>query len=342
MKGKKKRRTGEPKKTGNHAQDARHDDPEVESQRSEDIRSSQRSKTRVEIDQRAGEQNDGRGKNAEGEILRIEELRNGDEIRVRVEVDENTVEDYAERLNDGAEFDPITVFRDGDRLRVADGFHRLEAHHRTGRTTIAAKVQNGTAEDAQWFEAGANARHGRKLTNADKRRAIDIVLSKWPETTNAEIAKHVGCGSKLVKQVRQEKENAQRPPEANNGRDAGDDNADNRTTTQGEHQGNRQSEDDPDELETGGEERGQGRTSGNEAEEPRRTQAANRQVQNESNRCVASLADQMEHFGTQLEVVEYTTLDRNELSGWIANLKTGRTALAGLIHKLEHEVASGD
>jgi ParB-like chromosome segregation protein Spo0J len=64
------------------------------------------------------------------------------------------VVDYVNDLNEGAQFPPIIVFFDGASYWVADGFHRLAAFKRAGRSTIRAEIKPGGARDAVLYTAG--------------------------------------------------------------------------------------------------------------------------------------------------------------------------------------------
>lgn len=55
----------------------------------------------------------------------------------------------------------VIVFHTGpDTMLLADGFHRVEAAHRAGRTHVEAEVRAGTRQDVLDYAAVANARHG--------------------------------------------------------------------------------------------------------------------------------------------------------------------------------------
>ena len=105
--------------------------------------------------------------------MKIEQIINHG-IQSRSEINEETVKEYAEAMNEGAAFPPITVFRDHDIYYLADGFHRIAAAKSIGRTEIDAEIVDGNYEDALRFALKANAYHGFRRTNADKHRALEI------------------------------------------------------------------------------------------------------------------------------------------------------------------------
>jgi hypothetical protein len=114
--------------------------------------------------------------------------------QMRVEMRAETVNDYANDILDGAVFPPIIVFDDGCDYWLADGFHRVEAGRKIGRETIVAEIRQGSARDAVLHGIGANAAHGLRRTQADKRRAVERLLkdpewARWSDRKIAEVAK---------------------------------------------------------------------------------------------------------------------------------------------------------
>lgn len=67
---------------------------------------------------------------------------------------------------------PITVFVTPHGLLVADGYHRIAAARRLGRTWIAVDVRRGTEQEALAF-AVENARRERGVSSSEARNAID-------------------------------------------------------------------------------------------------------------------------------------------------------------------------
>lgn len=124
----------------------------------------------------------------------------------RVALNDDTVADYAEVIRLGGELPPVVAFNDGGSagLWLADGFHRYHAHLRAGAMEIACDVRSGTLRDAVLYSAGANASHGLRRTNDDKRRAVSILLSdeEWSKWSDREIARICGVGNKFVGDVR--------------------------------------------------------------------------------------------------------------------------------------------
>ena len=101
--------------------------------------------------------------------------------QVREELNDATISEYAEALEEGARFPPVVIFRAKGTDLLADGFHRVHAYRRAGRSEIEADVYQGGQDEALWFALGANRAHGQRLSGDDKRRAIEIAYRAWPD-----------------------------------------------------------------------------------------------------------------------------------------------------------------
>jgi hypothetical protein len=142
----------------------------------------------------------------ESELVEIADLILDDELFPRELVDTATVEEYAEAMESGSSaFPPVRVFRLPDtRLVPVDGWHRIGAAKRLRAQKMYAKIRPGSWADAVEAAAASNTRHGLKRTNADKRKAVQILLElpKWAEASNGEIARHCRVSDHLVADVR--------------------------------------------------------------------------------------------------------------------------------------------
>ncbi len=138
--------------------------------------------------------------------IAINNLRLDGGTQPRAEVDPFVVDDYAEALHAGIEFPAITAFYDGSLYWLADGFHRVSAAKKAGNTEIEADVKQGTQRDAILFSVGANAAHGLRRTNADKRRAVQRLLTdeEWTKWSDREIARRCSVHHEMVGKLRKE------------------------------------------------------------------------------------------------------------------------------------------
>ena len=99
-------------------------------------------------------------------------------LQTRCGTDIDTIGNYAEAMADGAQFPDVTVFTDGARYWLADGFHRVEAARRIGRTTVSADVRKGTEDDAVVFGGTANNKQGKRPTRADVQHFLEMVWER--------------------------------------------------------------------------------------------------------------------------------------------------------------------
>lgn len=136
--------------------------------------------------------------------LRLDQLRLDGDTQPRVMIDENVVIEYAELYRDGKTLAPVIVFFDGATYWLADGFHRYYASKNAGKEQVAAEVHIGMRRDAILHSVGANADHGLRRTNEDKRKAIQTLLKdeEWKLWSNYEIARKCLVHEKSVRRMR--------------------------------------------------------------------------------------------------------------------------------------------
>ncbi len=141
------------------------------------------------------------------ESIPIAEILADQDCQLRAAGSGTTIAEYAAALAEGATFPPVIVFRDDEgRNWLADGFHRYEAHKAEGRQRIEAEVRQGSRRKAMLFAAGANASHGLRRTQEDKRKSILVLLTdpEWRSWSDREIAKRTATSDKTVAKLRRE------------------------------------------------------------------------------------------------------------------------------------------
>ena len=140
------------------------------------------------------------------EQLRIDGIRADGGTQVRAAIDPATVAEYAEAMTGGAVFPPVTVYFDGETHWLADGFHRLEAARLAGLDVLPADVLDGDLRSAVLHSVGANATHGLRRTNADKRAAVLRLLGdpEWSQWGDRDIARRCGVTHPFVGKLRAE------------------------------------------------------------------------------------------------------------------------------------------
>ena len=138
------------------------------------------------------------------ETIKLFMIRIDGGTQSRASLSESTIDEYAEAIANGATFPPVTIFHDESSYWLAEGFHRFHAHDRAGRESIACDIRQGTRRDAVLFSAGANAEHGLRRSNEDKRRAVMTLLgdNEWREWSDREIARRCGVSDRFVNGLR--------------------------------------------------------------------------------------------------------------------------------------------
>ena len=145
--------------------------------------------------------------------LPIADIRIDGGTQARHTIDAVTVKEYCDAMKDGAEFPPIVVYFDGKHYWLADGFHRFHGAEQDGRSEILAEVREGTVRDAILHSVGANAAHGLRRTNTDKRHAVRIVLAdaEWSGESNRWVADVCGVSHTMVNDMRSQVEESSTP-----------------------------------------------------------------------------------------------------------------------------------
>lgn len=138
--------------------------------------------------------------------VNVADIRVNGGTQSRAQIDREVVAEYAEAVENGADFPPLVVFFDGATYWLADGFHRYEAYSRARRFDVPADVRQGTQRDAILYSVGANASHGLRRTRDDKRRAVLTLLNdpEWATWSDREVAKACRVSHTFVAERRRE------------------------------------------------------------------------------------------------------------------------------------------
>ena len=128
-----------------------------------------------------------------------------DRTQPRAKVDLELIEEYAADMEKGDDFPPIVIFGSDDEYVVADGFHRLAAADDLDWEYIEADVRDGGIREATLYSVGANAKHGKRRTNEDKRRVVKKLLEdkEWSQWSDREIARRCRVSHPFVSQARE-------------------------------------------------------------------------------------------------------------------------------------------
>ena len=105
------------------------------------------------------------------------------------------------------------VFRDHVGVSwLAEGWHRYEALRQLKRKGTMVIVHQGGIREAVLHAAGANAGHGLRRTDSDKRNAVRTLLvdPEWRTMADRDVARRCAVSHKLVASVRRELESQAR------------------------------------------------------------------------------------------------------------------------------------
>lgn len=143
---------------------------------------------------------------AEREAVRlpIAQIRRDGGTQPRTGLDPATVAEYAEVIHNGGKLPPAELVYDGTNYWLWDGYHRLAAALEEGETDYEFYVRPGMQRDAVLLSVGANADHGLRRTNEDKRRAVETLLhdAEWSKWSDREIARVCKVSNWLVSSIR--------------------------------------------------------------------------------------------------------------------------------------------
>jgi N6-adenosine-specific RNA methylase IME4 len=136
--------------------------------------------------------------------IRLDDLTLDPATQPRAGLDLAVVADYAEAMAAGATFPALTVYSDGASYWLADGWHRVAGARQAGLAELPAEVREGSRRDAILHSCGANAEHGARRTNEDKRRAVLTLLGdeEWSRWSDREIARRCRVGHAFVSNLR--------------------------------------------------------------------------------------------------------------------------------------------
>jgi hypothetical protein len=143
------------------------------------------------------------------QLIPLASIPTDEDSQARIHIRPAVVRGYARAMTQqvgegGLRFPPVVLFSDGQRFWLADGFHRILAAREAGLVEFPADVRAGNARDALLCSLSANAGHGLPRSNADKRKAVSLLLAdpEWSQWSDHEIARHCQVTHVFVGKVR--------------------------------------------------------------------------------------------------------------------------------------------
>jgi hypothetical protein len=139
------------------------------------------------------------------EALPLGEITADRRVQPRAVTDHTVVAEYAELMASG-EWDwdspgaALTVFDDGERYWLTDGYHRYYAARGAELDGVPAEIHEGSLRDAIWHSLSANARRGLRRTADDVRMILAKVYEdpEWRGVPDARVAAHTGISRQTV------------------------------------------------------------------------------------------------------------------------------------------------
>lgn len=100
-------------------------------------------------------------------------------MQIRKKTDPKVVRKYAEAIESGTPFPPVTLARIEGVLVLIDGWHRLNARKSLGEAKIQAFVSVMRYDDARWASASANLANGVPLRPAEVLEAFHTFMDTY-------------------------------------------------------------------------------------------------------------------------------------------------------------------
>jgi hypothetical protein len=140
------------------------------------------------------------------ECLPLADIKIDTACQARAAINATIIDEYAKIMKGRSDdtFPPVVVFHDGTDHWLSDGFHRHAAAEKAGLHSLKADIREGSRREAVLYAVGANVAHGLRRTNADKRRAVNILLEDeaWSTWSNRDISRRCGVDEGLVRKLR--------------------------------------------------------------------------------------------------------------------------------------------
>lgn len=139
--------------------------------------------------------------------VKLDAIRIDGGTQCRLVIDQPTIYTYLEAMKEDAEFPLMETVFDGSTHWLTDGFHRYHAYKLLGIKEVEVKYKPGTLQDAKIEALKANSKHGKPLSNDDKRNKVEMALKidGFDKKSNYEIANMCGVSQSFVASVRDPK-----------------------------------------------------------------------------------------------------------------------------------------
>jgi hypothetical protein len=138
--------------------------------------------------------------------IKLQDITIDADMQSRDSVDEAIVNQYAECMQEGSKFPPVTIHTDGETNWLTDGFKRYYASLKNGYEDIEVVIHKGSRRDAEKFSWGVNDKHGQPRSLATKRLIVMKVLDdpEYADQLDREIARVTNLSHTFIANMRKE------------------------------------------------------------------------------------------------------------------------------------------
>jgi len=122
-------------------------------------------------------------------------------FQVRIgSLDAKTIFEYEQIIHTVGHMDPLVIFRRGEKYTLASGWHRFAAYENCGKPTAPCEIRDGDDSEVLACAIRSNAKHGLRMTQADKRRAGDLAVTDpvLGQLSDAKIAHMLGVSTSFI------------------------------------------------------------------------------------------------------------------------------------------------
>ena len=98
---------------------------------------------------------------------------------------------------------PVVVVDTGDGEYLVDGFHRYYAHAESGREELEVERHAGSLEEARDLAVILNMTHGKRLTPAERERAVLEYKARHPQMSSQGVAASLALSRRTVERILQ-------------------------------------------------------------------------------------------------------------------------------------------
>jgi len=141
--------------------------------------------------------------------IALEKITFDSKYQARKSVPEDAQTEYHQQAMQGPESEwpfnaPVEIVEVAGVYYLTDGWQRCSACLKAERPKVFATIESGDLELVLMRACAANATHGVRRSDDDKRNAVRMALKQWPKKPGSEIAEICKVSPGLVSKIRKE------------------------------------------------------------------------------------------------------------------------------------------